>query len=182
VIITRPHPSQSGSKRALVAADGIKELSEVVDALVVLPNQRLLSLSGALVLSDAFRLVDDVIVDGIESISELMSQPSLINLDFADVRAVLRVGGGALLGSGVASGDERATEATRAALLHPLWSGVDLGEAKAVLLSIVGNDSLSLVEVEKIASMVCGFCCCLRVTSANYCCLYRLHILLVVMQ
>ncbi len=146
-----------GVHRARVAFGGVAALAAAVDALVLLPNQRLLALGGAadLAFVDAFRLLDTVVLDGVQSISDLMLRPSLVNLDFADVRTVLQAGGLALLATGHASGGEqRAHDAATAALQHPLWRSLDISHAKAALVSVVGDASLSLNDVRTVANTV----------------------------
>lgn len=146
-----------GVHRARVAFGGVAALGAAVDALVLLPNQRLLALGDAsdLAFVDAFRLLDAVVFDGVQSISDLMVRPSLVNLDFADVRTVLQAGGLALLATGHArGGEQRAHDAATAALQHPLWRSLDVGHAKAALVSVVGDHSLSLNDVRTVANIV----------------------------
>jgi cell division protein FtsZ len=145
-----------GAHRARVAHDGIATLASAVDALALLPNQRLLSLAQSpdVPFVDAFRLLDSIVLDGVQCISDLMAKPALVNLDFADVRTVLQTGGLAMLSTGKARGERRAHEAAVGALTHPLWHGLDLTQAKSALISIVGDASLSLNEVRTVANLV----------------------------
>jgi cell division protein FtsZ len=145
-----------GVHRARVAFNGVQTLASAVDALVLLPNQRLMSLADGpdVPFAEAFRLLDSVIMDGVQSISDLMVRPALVNLDFADVRTVLQTGGLAVLSTGKASGENRASIAAMAALHHPLYEALDLSQAKSALISIVGDGSVSLNEVRTIANTV----------------------------
>jgi cell division protein FtsZ len=145
-----------GAHRARVAHDGVATLASAVDALALLPNQRLLSLAQSpdVPFVDAFRLLDSIVLDGVQCISDLMAKPALVNLDFADVRTVLQTGGLAVLSTGKARGERRAHDAAVGALTHPLWHGLDLAQAKSALISIVGDASLSLNEVRTVANLV----------------------------
>jgi len=145
-----------GVHRARVAFNGVQTLAASVDALVLLPNQRLMSLADGpdVPFAEAFRLLDTVIMDGVQSISDLMVRPALVNLDFADVRTVLQTGGLAILSTGKASGENRASVAALAALQHPLYQALDLSQAKSALISIVGDGTVSLSEVRTIANTI----------------------------
>src|SRR5213075_153758 len=127
----------------------INELAEEVDTLIVVPNNRLLSvLEKQTSMVEAFRVADDVLRQGVQGISDLITMPGLINLDFADVRTIMSDAGNALMGIGYSSGDDRAVEAVERALRSPLIEGEMTG-AKGILLSIAAGDDLSLFEVNQ---------------------------------
>lgn len=152
-VVTKPF-SFEGRPRMKNAEKGIKELENKVDTLVVIPNDRLLSTVGkGTSLIEAFRVADDVLRQGIQGISDLISQPSLINLDFADVRATMKEKGMAHMGIGFANGENRAVEAARQAISSPLLE-TTIDGAKAVLINITGDASLGLMEIEEAASLV----------------------------
>jgi len=152
-VVTRPF-SFEGRKRALVADEGIKRLREVVDTLIVIPNDRLLQVAEKKTsILDAFRTADDVLRQGTQGITDLITVPGLINLDFADVRTIMQEAGSALMGIGVASGDNRATDAAHAAIASPLLESTIEG-AQGVLLSIAGGSDLGLFEVNEAAEVV----------------------------
>ena len=152
-VVTRPF-SFEGRKRALVADEGIKRLREVVDTLIVIPNDRLLQVAEKKTsILDAFRTADDVLRQGTQGITDLITVPGLINLDFADVRTIMQEAGSALMGIGVASGDNRATDAAHATIASPLLESTIEG-AQGVLLSIAGGSDLGLFEVNEAAEVV----------------------------
>src|SRR6266513_1973316 len=152
-VVTRPF-SFEGRKRAAQADMGISELKAAVDTLIVVPNDRLLQVSDAATPGlDAFRMADEVLYQGVEGITSLIMTPGLINLDFADVKAVMTSAGSALMGIGQASGEKRAEEAAKAAISSPLLESSIEG-AKGVLLSISGPQDLSLHEVNKAAETI----------------------------
>ena len=152
-VVTRPF-SFEGRKRALVADEGIKRLKEVVDTLIVIPNDRLLQVAEKKTsILDAFRTADDVLRQGTQGITDLITVPGLINLDFADVRTIMQDAGSALMGIGQASGDNRATDAAHAAIASPLLESTIEG-AQGVLLSIAGGSDLGLFEVNEAAEVV----------------------------
>ncbi|GAB4273678.1 MAG: cell division protein FtsZ [Coriobacteriia bacterium] len=152
-IVTRPF-SFEGRKRAVQAEEGIKKLRDVVDTLIVIPNDRLLQVAEKKTsILDAFRIADDVLRQGAQGITDLITVPGLINLDFADVRAIMHDAGSALMGIGVASGDNRAHEAAKAAISSPLLESSIEG-AQGVLLSIQGGSDLGLFEVNEAAETV----------------------------
>jgi cell division protein FtsZ len=152
-IVTRPFAFE-GRKRAIQAEEGIRQLREVVDTLIVIPNDRLLQVAEKKTsILDAFRIADDVLRQGAQGITDLITVPGLINLDFADVRAIMHDAGSALMGIGVASGDSRAHDAAKAAISSPLLESSIEG-AEGVLLSISGGSDLGLFEVNEAAEVV----------------------------
>ena len=152
-IVTKPFGFE-GSRRAQAAEQGIQILSEEVDTLIVVPNNRLLSvLDRNTSMMDAFRVADDVLRQGVQGISDLITLPGLINLDFADVRTIMAEAGPALLGIGMGTGDKRATDAAAQAASSPLLE-TTLEGARGILLSITGGKDLSLWEVNEAAQAV----------------------------
>ena len=153
-IVTKPFLFE-GHKRMKRAEEGIYELKDRVDTLIVIPNQRLLSVvPKGTPLTAAFRTADEVLLHATKGISDLISIPGLINLDFADVRTVMREMGDALMGSGVASGDNRAVEAAQKAISSPLLEDVSISGAQGVLVNITGGESMSLHEVNDATTVV----------------------------
>jgi cell division protein FtsZ len=154
-IVTKPFGFE-GSRRAAQADDGIEELAEVVDTLIVVPNNRLLSvLDKKVTMVDAFAVADDVLRQGVQGVADLVTLPGLINLDFADVRTVMSNAGTALLGIGLGTGENRAVDAAMAAVSSPLLE-TSVDGARSILLSITGGPSLSLWEVNEAAKAVSG--------------------------
>jgi cell division protein FtsZ len=152
-VVTRPFAFE-GRKRALQADEGIKRLRDVVDTLIVIPNDRLLQVAEKKTsILDAFRIADDVLRQGTQGITDLITVPGLINLDFADVRTIMADAGSALMGIGLASGDNRAHDAAKAAISSPLLESSIEG-AQGVLLSIAGGSDLGLFEVNEAAEVV----------------------------
>ena len=152
-IVTKPFGFE-GSRRAGQADRGIEELAREVDTLIVIPNARLLTvLDRKTSMVDAFRVADDVLRQGVQGISDLITLPGLINLDFADVRTIMSGAGQALLGIGMATGDTRAIDAARRAIESPLLE-TSVEGARSILLSITGGDDLSLWEVNEAARAV----------------------------
>jgi len=152
-VVTRPFGFE-GRKRATQAEMGIGELKKAVDTLIIVPNDRLLSVSDPTTpMVDAFRMADQVLYQGVEGITSLIMTPGLINLDFADVKAVMTSAGSALMGIGHASGEKRAEDAAKAAISSPLLESSIEG-AKGVLLSIAGPQDLSLHEVNRAAEAI----------------------------
>ena len=151
--VTRPFAFE-GRKRALQAEEGIKRLREHVDTLIVIPNDRLLQVAEKKTsILDAFRIADDVLRQGTQGITDLITVPGLINLDFADVRTIMQDAGSALMGIGLASGDNRSHDAAKAAISSPLLESSIEG-AQGVLLSIAGGSDLGLFEVNEAAEVV----------------------------
>ncbi len=152
-VVTRPF-SWEGSVRSHAADGGIEQLKEQVDTLIVIPNDRLLEITDKRVtLQNAFSLADDVLRQGIQGISELITVPGLINLDFADVRTIMAEGGAALMAVGRASGDERALEAAEQAISSHLLD-ITIDGARGILFNVTGGPDLSLYEVNEAASII----------------------------
>ena len=149
-VCTKPFGFE-GTRRASQADDGVQELAKHVDTLIVIPNNRLLSvLDRGTSMVDAFRVADDVLRQGVQGISDLVTLPGLINLDFADVRTIMTDAGQALLGIGMATGERRAIEAAEQAVASPLLE-TSVEGARSILLSITGGSDLSLWEVNEAA-------------------------------
>src|SRR4051794_21007859 len=152
-IVTKPFRFE-GTRRAKQADDGIEALSAEVDTLIVVPNERLLSvLARTTTMIEAFQVADDVLRQGVQGISELITLPGLINLDFADVRTTMRDAGQALLGIGMGTGDARAVSAAERAVSSPLLE-TSVDGARSILLSITGGPDMSLMEVSEAAKVV----------------------------
>jgi cell division protein FtsZ len=152
-IVTKPFGFE-GSKRAAAAELGVQALADEVDTLIVVPNNKLLTvLDKQTSMVDAFRVADDVLRQGVQGVSDLVTLPGLINLDFADVRTIMSEAGNALLGIGMGQGEDRATEAARAATESPLLE-TSMEGARKILLSITGGPDLSLWEINEAAKAV----------------------------
>src|SRR5689334_19667623 len=152
-VVTRPFTFE-GRRRANQAEDGIAELREEVDTLIVIPNDRLLSISDRHVsVLDAFKAADQVLLSGVQGITDLITTPGLINLDFADVKSVMSGAGSALMGIGSARGDDRAVAAAEMAISSPLLEA-SIDGARGVLLSISGGSDLGLFEINEAAQLV----------------------------
>jgi cell division protein FtsZ len=152
-IVTKPFQFE-GTRRAKQADDGVEALSAEVDTLIVVPNERLLSvLARTTTMIEAFQVADDVLRQGVQGISELITLPGLINLDFADVRTTMRDAGQALLGIGMGTGDARAVSAAERAVSSPLLE-TSVDGARSILLSITGGPDMSLMEVSEAAKVV----------------------------
>ncbi|MFQ6113991.1 MAG: cell division protein FtsZ [bacterium] len=153
-IVTKPFLFE-GPKRMRRAEEGIFELKDRVDTLIVIPNQRLLSVvSKETPLNSAFKIADEVLLQATKGISDLIAIPGLINLDFADVRTVMSEMGDALMGSGVASGEHRATEAAQLAIASPLLEDVSIQGALGVLVNVTGGEGMTLHEVNDATSVI----------------------------
>ncbi|MEX0989694.1 MAG: cell division protein FtsZ [Actinomycetota bacterium] len=152
-VVTRPFGFE-GRKRATAADMGITDLKKAVDTLIVVPNDRLLQVADQnMPMVDAFRMADQVLYQGVDGITSLITTPGLINLDFADVKAVMTGAGSALMGIGRGSGEDRAAEAAKAAISSPLLES-SIDGAKGVLLSIAGPTDLTLHEVNQAADAI----------------------------
>jgi len=152
-VVTRPF-SFEGNKRRATADDGIERLQAQVDTLIVIPNDRLLAITDKrMPLADAFKIADDVLRQGIQGISEVITIPGEINVDFADIKSVMQNAGHALMAVGWGSGEDRASEAARAAISSPLLD-VAIDGASGVLLNITGDDTLTLHEVNTAAEII----------------------------
>jgi cell division protein FtsZ len=153
-VVTKPFQFE-GKKRNIQAEEGIAQLREVVDTLIVVPNQRLLSLGGRnLSLLEAFKKADDILYQAVKGISDLIMVPGLINLDFADVKSVMSNMGMAIMGTGVASGENRAVEAAQRAISSPLLEDNTIQGAHGILLNITGGPDMSLYEVNEASSLI----------------------------
>ncbi|HMI22627.1 MAG TPA: cell division protein FtsZ [Gaiellaceae bacterium] len=154
-VVTRPF-SFEGRKRAQQAERGIEDLRDTVDTLIVIENDRLLQVvEKRTSIVDAFKLADDVLRQGVQGITDLITIPGLVNLDFADVRTIMRGAGSALMGIGAASGENRATEAAQAAVSSPLLEASIEG-ATGILLNVTGGREIGLFEVNEAAEVVTG--------------------------
>ena len=153
-VVTKPF-SFEGNRRARLAEDGIDELHRHVDTLIIIPNQNLFRVANEkTTFADAFKMADQVLYSGVACITDLMTKEGLINLDFADVRAVMRGMGKAMMGTGEASGDDRARHAAEAAIANPLLDDVSMHGARGLLISITGGPDLTLYEVDEAASRI----------------------------
>ncbi|HXH16471.1 MAG TPA: cell division protein FtsZ [Sphingomonas sp.] len=153
-VVTKPFAFE-GNRRAKSAEGGIEELQKYVDTLIVIPNQNLFLIANAnTTFKEAFTMADEVLQQGVRSITDLMVMPGLINLDFADVRSVMQEMGKAMMGTGEASGDNRALEAAQKAISNPLLEGVSMRGAKGVIISITGGDDMRLLEVDEAANHI----------------------------
>ena len=153
-VVTKPFQFE-GSKRMKQAELGIEALQKVVDTLIIIPNQNLFRLANEnTTFTDAFSLADDVLYQGVKGITDLMVKPGLINLDFADVRSVMDEMGKAMMGTGEASGEDRATQAAEKAIANPLLDEISLKGAKGVLINITGGNDLTLFELDEAANRI----------------------------
>lgn len=153
-VVTKPFQFE-GKKREKQAEEGIAELKDTVDTLIVIPNQRLLSVGGRnMSLLDAFKKADDILYHAVKGISDLIMVPGLINLDFADVKNVMSEMGLALMGTGIASGENRAVEAAQKAISSPLLEDNTIQGARGVLLNITGGSEMTLFEVNEASTLV----------------------------
>jgi cell division protein FtsZ len=153
-VVTKPFQFE-GKKRNMQAEEGIALLRETVDTLIVVPNQRLLSLGGRnLSLLEAFKKADDILYQAVKGISDLIIIPGLINLDFADVKNVMSNMGMALMGTGIASGENRAIEAAQKAISSPLLEDNTIQGAHGILLNITGGPDMSLYEINEASSLI----------------------------
>lgn len=152
-VVTKPFAFE-GTRRIVVAEEGIEKLKDKVDALIVIPNQRLLEVvEKNMTLQEAFKLADSVLGQGVQGISDLIVMPGLINVDFADVKTIMSNAGSALMGIGVAGGESRAAAAARMAIASPLLE-VSIEGAKGVLFNIVGGPDLQMSEVNEAALVI----------------------------
>ena len=153
-VVTKPFAFE-GNRRSKSAEAGIEELQKYVDTLIVIPNQNLFLIANAnTTFKEAFTMADEVLQQGVRGITDLMVMPGLINLDFADVRSVMQEMGKAMMGTGEASGDNRALEAAQKAIANPLLDGVSMQGAKGVIISITGGDDMRLLEVDEAANHI----------------------------
>ncbi|PDH68372.1 MAG: cell division protein FtsZ [Sphingomonadaceae bacterium MED-G03] len=153
-VVTKPFTFE-GNRRMKSAESGIEELQKHVDTLIVIPNQNLFLIANPnTTFKEAFQMADEVLQQGVRSITDLMIMPGLINLDFADVRSVMGEMGKAMMGTGEAEGDGRALQAAEKAIANPLLDGVSMRGAKGVIVSIVGGDDMRLMEVDEAANHI----------------------------
>jgi cell division protein FtsZ len=156
-VVTRPFTFE-GRKRSQQAELGIEALKEKVDTLIVIPNDRLLEIVDKKTpMTEAFRIADNVLLQAVQGISDLIAVPGLINLDFADVKTIMTERGSALMGIGTSSGENRATEAARKAIMSPLLE-TSIDGARGVIMNITGGSNLSLYEVNEAAEIVIAAC------------------------
>ena len=156
-VVTRPFKFE-GNKRISIATDGIDELKGYVDSLITIPNEKLLSVLGKNVsLLDAFKAGNDVLLGAVQGIAELITCPGLINVDFADVRTVMSEMGMAMMGSGTASGEDRAREAAEAAIASPLLEDINLSGARGILVNVTAGMDMSIGEFEEVGNTVKEF-------------------------
>jgi len=153
-VVTKPFGFE-GRKRARQAIEGIERLESAVDTLIVIPNNRLLALVGTQTsMVEAFRKADSVLLNAVQGISDLMTVPGLINVDFADVRTIMSGMGRALMGTGIGTGKRRATEAAETAISSPLLEDVSIDGATGILINITGGPDLTLHEVNEASSLI----------------------------
>ena len=144
-----------GTKRMNLALKGLEEVKNNVDTLLIIPNQNLFKVSNEQTsFAEAFKKADNVLFDGVKGLTDLITQPGLINLDFADVRTVIKEMGFAMMGTAVAEGDNKAVEASNLALTNPLIENVDMNTAKGVIVNISGGSDMTLLEVDHAANII----------------------------
>ncbi len=152
-VVTRPFAFE-GSQRRNIAEDGLEALKDRVDTIITIPNDRLLSIIDRKTsLLNAFKIVDDVLRQGVQGISDLITKPGIVNVDFADVRAIMSNSGSALMGIGIASGEDRAKEAAKAAVNSPLLD-LSIDGAHGVLFNVTGGNDISMLEINEAASVI----------------------------
>ncbi|MCB1363454.1 MAG: cell division protein FtsZ [Rhodobacteraceae bacterium] len=153
-VVTKPFQFE-GAKRMRQAEDGVEALQKVVDTLIIIPNQNLFRLANEkTTFTEAFALADDVLYQGVKGVTDLMVRPGLINLDFADVRAVMDEMGKAMMGTGEAEGEDRAIQAAEKAIANPLLDEISLRGARGVLINITGSHDLTLFELDEAANRI----------------------------
>ncbi len=153
-VVTKPFPFE-GNKRMLIAENGIKELSQYVDSLITIPNEKLLTVLGKNIsLLEAFKAANNVLLGAVQGIAELITRPGLINVDFADVRTVMSEMGMAMMGTGVASGENRARNAVEAAIASPLLENISLAGARGILVTVTAGLNMSIGEFEEVGTTV----------------------------
>ncbi len=152
-VVTKPFAFEGAQRRA-IAEEGLANLRDRVDSLITIPNDKLLTIiDKKTTLVSAFRIVDDVLRQGVQGISDLITKPGIVNVDFADVRAVMEDSGSALMGIGIASGDDRASEAAKAAINSPLLE-LSIDGAKGVLINVSGSSDLGMLEINEAANII----------------------------
>ena len=153
-VVTKPFQFE-GAHRMRIAESGIEELTQHVDTLIIIPNQNLFRIANEkTTFADAFKMADDVLYSGVRGVTDLMVMPGLINLDFADIRTVMSEMGKAMMGTGEASGERRAIDATEAAISNPLLEDISMKGAKGVLINITGGLDMTLFEVDEAANRI----------------------------
>jgi cell division protein FtsZ len=153
-IITKPFPFE-GKKRLSIAEEGIEQLSNVVDSLITIPNEKLLDVLGKdASLLDAFKAANDVLLGAVKGIADLIMRPGMINVDFADVKTVMSEMGMAMMGTGFASGEDRAREAAESAIRSPLLEDINLQGARGILVNITAGENLSLGEFSAVGDTI----------------------------
>lgn len=153
-VVTKPFHFE-GARRMRIAEVGLEELQRHVDTLIVIPNQNLFRVSNEqTTFADAFKMADDVLYSGVRGITDLMVMPGLINLDFADVRSVMSEMGKAMMGTGEAEGERRASDAAEAAISNPLLDNISMKGARGVLINITGGQDMTLFEVDEAANRI----------------------------
>ncbi|MDN5568732.1 MAG: cell division protein FtsZ, partial [Paracoccus sp. (in: a-proteobacteria)] len=153
-VVTKPFQFE-GTKRMRQAEEGVEALQKVVDTLIIIPNQNLFRLANEkTTFTEAFAMADDVLYQGVKGVTDLMVRPGLINLDFADVRAVMDEMGKAMMGTGEASGENRAQEAAERAIANPLLDEISLNGARGVLINITGGYDMTLFELDEAAIVI----------------------------
>lgn len=153
-VVTKPFAFE-GRVRMRQAEEGMRELRGAVDTLITIPNQRLLNVAGRdMKLLESFRRADDILLQAVRGIADLITVPGIINVDFADVRAIMAEMGMAMMGSGVASGENRAIEAARMAISSPLLEDISIHGARGILINCTGGDEITLNEVNEAASLI----------------------------
>ena len=153
-VVTKPFHFE-GSKRMKLAEEGVKELQQHVDTLLIIPNQNLFRIANEkTTFSDAFKMADDVLYCGVRGVTDLMVQPGMINLDFSDIKTVMSEMGKAMMGTGEASGEGRAIAAAEAAIANPLIDDVSLKGAKGLIINIMGGKDITLYEVDEAANRI----------------------------
>jgi cell division protein FtsZ len=155
-VVTKPFGFELDRKME-IAEEGIAKLMEVVDTLIIIPNQQLLEIIDKKTsILEAFRIADDVLRQGVQGISDLITIPGEINIDFADVRTIMNLSGGALMGAGVGKGENKAIEAAQLAINNPLLEDATIEGAKGVLVNVTGGNDLSLFEYDEIVKLITG--------------------------
>lgn len=156
-VVTRPFPFE-GRKRMKIADEGMKELQQHVDSLITIPNEKLLSaLDKSATLLDGFKAANDVLLGAVQGIVDLIMRPGLINVDFADVRTVMSEMGVAMMGTGAAIGDQRATEAAEKAIRSPLLDDVDIHGARGILVNVTAGSDLGMMEFQEVGNVLDEF-------------------------
>ena len=153
-VVTKPFQFE-GAKRMVQAEEGVEELQRVVDTLIIIPNQNLFRIANeTTTFTEAFSMADDVLYQGVKGVTDLMVRPGLINLDFADVRAVMDEMGKAMMGTGEAEGEDRAVKAAEMAIANPLLDEISLQGANGVLINITGSEDVTLFEIDEAANRI----------------------------